>query len=314
MEDTRIMDSQLFESLKGKIVDFRLRPPTGAYRSFFAPRPVEACNRVWGNPVPKSYLASVEDRPDADERGLQVLFQEMDGVGVRIGVMNGRHSPNRAVPVHIEDEDLVRLRERSQGRLVALAGVNLDLPVSDIVDRLDHAVKKLGILGVCMEPGFARTPLYADDEKLFPIYQKILDLGVPLQFMSGPLAGPDLSYTDPVRFDRVGRAFPALPIILGHGAYPYVTEAIALPYRSEMNGMSNFYLSPDVYMFAPGGELYAQAVNNMPNRFLFGSAYSFCGVDSAVRRTFDLPIRAENMPAYMYENAVRLLKLQDFHS
>lgn len=303
------MDSKIYQSLKGKIVDFRLRPPTGAYRTFFAPRPVEACNRVWGNPVPKSYLASVEDRPDADDRGLEVLFQEMDSVGVRIGVMNGRHSPNRAVPVHIEDEDLVALRERSKGRLVALAGVNLDLPIQDINDRLERAVKELGIIGVCMEPGFARNPTYADDEKLFPIYQKIVDLNVPLQFMSGPLAGPDLSHTDPVRFDRVGRAFPTLPIILGHGCYPYVTEAIALPYKSEMNGMSNFYLSPDVYMFAPGGELYADGINAMPHRFLFGSAYSFCGVDSAVRRTFDLPIDPNAMPAYMHENAERLFNL-----
>jgi uncharacterized protein len=304
MTDT---NAQRLARLKGKIIDFRLRPPTGPYRTFFTPQVVNTVNRLLGYPAPASYQTSTNGASDADEKALGVLLEEMDSVGVRIGVMNGRHSVNRPVPVHIEDVNLAQLHAQSGGRLVGLAGVDFDKPVAEIVTGLAIAVRELGMVGVCMEPGLARTPMYADDERLFPIYEQIAELGVPLLFMSGPLAGPDISHTDPVRFDRVARRYSKIPVILGHGCYPYVTEAIALAFKSEVTGLMNVYVSPDVYMFAPGGEAYVQGVNWIPNRFLFASAYSFSGVDTAVRDTVALDIHDEALDAYMYGNAEALI-------
>lgn len=301
------MNDPRFARLKGKIIDFRLRPPTGPYRIFFTDRVVTTVNRLLGYGVPNSYKVSTEDRPDADERALKVLLEEMDRSGVRTGIMNGRHSVNRPIPVHIEDPYMAEISKKAGKRLLGLAGVNFDEPMPTILAKLDTAVKELGMVGVCMEPGLARTPMYADDEKLFPIYEKINELKVPLLFMSGPLAGPDISHTDPVRFDRVARRWSAMPVILGHGCYPYVNEAIALAFKSEVTGLMNVYVSPDVYMFAAGGEAYTKAVNWIPNRFLFASAYSFCGVDSAVEGTLKLDIRDDALDAYMYKNAAAIL-------
>ncbi|MFN0163385.1 MAG: amidohydrolase family protein [Burkholderiales bacterium] len=293
--------------LAGKIIDFRLRPPTGPYRTFFTPNVVGAVNRILGHGVPRSYTISTEPYPHAEDRAIRAVLDEMDSVGVRLGVMNGRHSVNRPVPVHIEDADLAALQARTDGRVLGLAGVNLDKPIPEIVAALDRAVKELGLIGVCMEPGLARTPMYADDERLFPIYEKVVELKVPLLFMSGPLAGPDISHTDPVRFDRVARRYSTMPVILGHGCYPYVTEAIALAFKSEVTGLMNVFLSPDVYMFAPGGQAYVEGVNWLPNRFIFASAYSFCGVDTAVRDTLKLAINDDALDSYMYRNALSLL-------
>jgi len=145
---------------------------------------------------------------------------------------------------------------------------------------------------------------------LSPIYDKVAQLGVPLLFMTGPLAGPDFSYTEPTQFDRMARRYPKVPIILGHGCYPFVHEAIALAYKSEITGMHNVFVSPDVYVFAPGGEAYGQAINWMPRRFLFASAYSFMGVAEAVQRTLALPIGEQALHDYMYRNAAALLQSQ----
>jgi predicted TIM-barrel fold metal-dependent hydrolase len=172
---------------------------------------------------------------------------------------------------------------------------------------LDTAVKELGLVGVCIEPGLARTPMYADDEKLFPLYERVVELKIPLMFMSGPLAGPDISHTDPVRFDRVARRYSSMPVVLGHGCYPYVKEAIALAFKSEVTGLLNVYVSPDVYVFAPGGQTYVEGINWLPKRFLFASAYSFMGVEDAVRDTMNLPIREDALDDYMYRNADALL-------
>ena len=47
-----------FDRLAGKIIDFRLRPPTGPYRTFFTPNVVGNVNRILGHSVPRSYAIS----------------------------------------------------------------------------------------------------------------------------------------------------------------------------------------------------------------------------------------------------------------
>lgn len=293
--------------LAGKIVDFRLRPPTGPYRTFFTPNVVGHVNRLLGHPVPRSYSISTESSPTAEDRALAALVHEMNTVGVRLGIMNGRHSVNRPVPVHVEDAQLAELTKRTNNRVLGLAGIDFDKPMKDVLAGLDTAVTELGLVGVCMEPGLARTPMYADDEKLFPLYERVVELKVPLMFMSGPLAGPDISHTDPVRFDRVARRYSSMPVVLGHGCYPYVQETIALAYKSEVTGLLNVLISPDVYTFAPGGQAYVEGINWLPKRFLFASAYSFMGVEDSVRDTMKLPIRDDALDDYMYRNADALL-------
>lgn len=307
-----MLDSQHISARKarlaGKIIDFRLRPPTGPYRTFFTPNVVGGVNRIFGQTVPRSYTISTEPWPHAEDRAIRALIAEMDTAGVRLGVMNGRHSVNRPVPVHIEDGDLAALTVRTEQRVVGLAGIDFDKPMNEILAALDTAVKELKLVGFCMEPGLARTPMYADDEKLFPLYERIAELKVPMLFMTGPLAGPDISHTDPVRFDRVARRYGTMPVVLGHGCYPYVNEAIALAYKSEVTGLMNVFVSPDVYMFAPGGKAYAQAVDWLPNRMVFASAYSFMGVEEAVRESLKLEVGEDALDCYMYRNAEALLR------
>jgi hypothetical protein len=210
-------------------------------------------------------------------------------------------------PCHVEDEYMASISSDSKGRLVGLAGINLDKPIDVIVSGIDKGVKALGMKGVCIEPGLAKSPMYADDEKLMPIYQKCSDLKVPLLFMTGPFSGPDISYTDPLQFERVSNLFPSLPIVLGHGCYPFVREAIGASFK-HMFG-AGIYLSPDVYVFAPGGEDYVKAINWLPNRCLFATAYPFGNCEQLIEKTFKLPIDPDALPKYMYQNAENLLKL-----
>lgn len=302
------MSDERLARLAGKIIDFRLRPPTGPYRTFFTPNVVGSVNRILGHGVPRSYTISTEPYPHAEDRAIAALIDEMDSVGVKIGLMNGRHSVNRPVPVHIEDKDLAELTERTDRRVLGLAGIDFDKPMNEILAGLDVAIKELGLVGICLEPGLARTPMYADDERLFPLYERVAELKIPLLFMTGPLAGPDISHTDPVRFDRVARRYSTMPVILGHGCYPYVTETVALAFKSEVTGLLNVFVSPDVYMFAPGAQAYVEAINWLPKRFIYASAYSFCGVEESVHETLKLGIKDDALDAYMYRNAEALLR------
>ena len=285
-----------------------MRPPTEPYKGFFAQPIVFAANFSFRVDIPPSYQKSLEgEEGSADDEALGILYEEMDRAGIRIGVMNGRHSDILIKPCHVEDDYLATISEHSQGRLVGLAGVNFDKPMDEIVVGIDKAVKELGMKGVCIEPGLASTPMYAEDEKLMPIYQKCTELSVPLLFMTGPFSGPDISYTDPVHFQRVSENFPGLPIVLGHGCYPFITEAIGVAFKSGFG--AGVFVSPDVYVFAAGGEDYIKGINWIPHRFLFATAYPFGNCEQVVERTLNLPIDKDVLPQYMYENAKTLLKL-----
>ncbi|MBN1380531.1 MAG: amidohydrolase family protein [Deltaproteobacteria bacterium] len=291
-----------------KIIDFRLRPPTYPYKGFFFKEAVYGCCRSYDWPVSPSYVKSLEGEKGAtDDEALELLYKEMDEMDIEIGLMNGRHSDKFIPPCHVEDNYLAELSKHSKGRLWGLAGVNFDKPMNDIISGIEMGVKELGMKGACMEPGLASKPMYADDEYLMPIYKTLADLNLPLLFMTGPFSGPDISYTHPLQFERVAIKFPRLPIILGHACYPYVSETIALAFRSGFT--QNIYVSPDVYMFAPGGSVYAEAINWQPTRYLFASAYPFGNLKDVIERTLALPIKKELLDRYMYSNAAKLLKL-----
>ena len=73
------------------------------------------------------------------------------------------------------------------------------------------------------------------------------DLGVPVFVMSGPTT-PDLRLNDPLAVDTVARAFPTLKIVCCHAFWPNIDGMLAVAFRNE-----NVYVSPDMYIFAPGG-------------------------------------------------------------
>ncbi len=296
--------------MKGKIIDFRLRPPTAPYKGFFPEGIVRFANFRFEVDTPESYEKSLEsDEGAADQAALEILYREIDNAGIRYGVMNGRHSHLLGLSCHVNDDYIAGLAAQSGDRLLGLAGVDGSKPIPETVADIEKAVKELGLKGLCIEPGLFEKPLYADDESLMPIYEKCNELEVPILFMTGPFAGPDITYTDPVQFQHVAETFPDLPLVLGHGAYPFVNEAIGVALKCSAIGSGGVFLSPDVYVFAAGGDLYVKGIQWLPDRFLFASAYPFGNCEQLVERTLALPLNEEAMARYMYENAEDLLGL-----
>ncbi len=296
--------------MKGKIIDFRLRPPTAPYKGFFPEGIVRFANFRFEVDTPESYEKSLESEEGAaDQAALELLYKEIDNAGIRYGVMNGRHSHLLGLSCHVSDDYIAELAAQSGDRLLGLAGVDGSKPIPETVADVEKAVKELGLKGLCIEPGLFEKPLYADDESLMPIYEKCNELEVPILFMTGPFAGPDITYTDPVQFQHVAEAFPDLPLVLGHGAYPFVNEAIGVALKCSAIGSGGVFLSPDVYVFAAGGNLYVKGIQWLPDRFLFASAYPFGNCEQLVERSLALPLDEEAMARYMYENAEDLLGL-----
>jgi predicted TIM-barrel fold metal-dependent hydrolase len=110
----------------------------------------------------------------------------------------------------------------------------------------------------------------ADADLLMPLYEECLTLGLPAFIMSGPTT-PNLGDNHPLAVDVVARTFPKLPIVCCHGFYPRVAGILAVAFRNE-----NVFVSPDMYMFSPGGRLYIEAANGfLQDQYLFGTSYPF---------------------------------------
>lgn len=276
------------------IIDFRLRPPVGGFLDtlmYSAGERRDGFTRTVG----------FEPSPAAQKQSMELLLEEMDQAGVAKGVVVGRLAGTLG---SVPNADVQRIVADHPGRFIGAASID---PTSrkGACDTITAAVKA-GFKLVNIEPGSYPVPMYADDRRLYPIYAHCEDLKVPVIMMVGGTAGPDLSYSDPIRTDRVLADFPQLNVVVAHGGWPWVTEILHIAFRRP-----NMYLSPDMYFSRmPGWEEYVKAADTfLADRTLYASSFPFCPVRDYKEWFERLPIRRENLDKVMGGNAKRLLGL-----
>ena len=207
----------------------------------------------------------------------------MDRAEIGLGVVVGRSTPT----VRVSNHSLAGLVGSAGGRLVGVGSVDPQALGRDgAVAEARRAVQELGLAGINLDAGFYEHAVRADDESLMPIYEACLALGVPAFVMSGPTT-PDLAFNDPLAIDRVAGAFPSLRIVVCHGCYPRIDDMIGVAFRRE-----NVFVSPDMYVFAPGGTRYVEAARGfLGDQLVFGSSFPFRPMAQSVAdfRAFGLP-------------------------
>ncbi len=277
-----------------KIIDMRLRPPF--LHPFFggvAGSPgqdlVRWVNRRVGAADPDSFTAY---------GSLERVLAGMDEAGIAIGVTVGRSTPT----VRVANDDVAALSTQSGGRLIGVASVDpLALGREAAVAEAHRAVRELGLRAVNLDAGFYETPLRASDERLMPLYEACVALGVPAFIMSGPTT-PDLAFNDPLSIDVVAGTFPTLPIVVCHGCYPNIDTMIGVAFRHE-----NVFVSPDMYLFAPGGRRYAEAASGfLRDQLLFGSSFPFRPMRQSVQDLLAMGMEEDVLAGVAGGNAARL--------
>ena len=236
--------------------------------------------------------------PAAQQQSMDLLLEEMEAAGVDAGVVVGRLA---GVLGSVPNEDV---------RQIVAAHPPLHRRGLDRPDRPPAACRTIdqaladGFKLINIEPGSYPVPMHADDRRLYPIYGHCEDVGVPVIMMVGGTAGPDLSYSDPIRTDRVLADFPNLNVVVAHGGWPWVNEILHLGFRRQ-----NLWLSPDMYFSRmPGWEEYVKAADGfLSDRMLYASSFPFCPVREYKSWFESLPIKEENLRKIMGGNARRLL-------
>lgn len=276
------------------IVDFRIRPPLAGFLDtlmYSAGARRDGFTRTVG----------FEPSLAAQEQSMDLLLKEMDEASIDRGVVVGRLA---GVLGSVPNDDVQKIVADYPNRFIGAASID---PTNRVAacETITSAVKS-GFKLVNIEPGSYPIPMYADDRRLYPIYAHCEDMGVPIIMMVGGTAGPDLSYSDPIRTDRVLADFPKLNVIVAHGGWPWVNQILHVAFRRP-----NMYLSPDMYFSRmPGWEEYVKAADTfLADRMLYASSFPFCPVKEYKEWFERLPMKPENIEKVMGGNAKSLLGL-----
>jgi predicted TIM-barrel fold metal-dependent hydrolase len=180
--------------------------------------------------------------------------------------------------------------------------------------ELERGVKELGLRGLKLHP--AVQAFEPNDRRFYPLYEKCVELGVPVLFHSGfgatgaglpGGAGIKLKYCAPIPYyDDVAADFPDLTIILAHPAWPWVEEQIAVALH-KANVFIDFSGWAPRYIPEP---LIREANTRLQDKIMFGSDYPFISPERWLREFEQLPIKDEVRPKILKENAKRALKLE----
>lgn len=181
------------------------------------------------------------------------------------------------------------------------------------VNELERAVTQLGLKGLKLHP--IHQAFFPDNKRFYPLYEKCVELGVPVLFHSGFAAaglgmpgggGMKLKYAAPIpHFDDVAADFPGLTIIMAHPAWPWVEEQIAVALHKP-----NVYI--DLSGWAPRyipQQLINETNTRLQDKILFGSDFPYLPPDRWLAGFDQLDIRDEVRPKVLLENAKRALGL-----
>lgn len=272
-----------------KIIDFRVRPP---YRSFktsklFTRKP--RSEEKWGLPTDPSII----------EESMELFIREMDAAHVVKALV----PPRRAFG--IDNADLVALMQAYPERFIGCPCLDPNLDLSVALKELDDYVINGPCTAIMMEPGKCTEPIYSNDERIYPIYEKCQKEGITVLLSHGGFIPPDMSYNNPMHIDQIAKDFPDLRLVVCHAGWPFAAQMVHVAFSRP-----NIYIMPDMYMVnCAASEDYIKAANYMiSDKLIFGSAYPIMSFQPSIDY-IKANVRPEVHQKIFYDNAMRALGL-----
>lgn len=276
-----------------KIIDFRFRPST--------PEAVNGMLNKNGAFWPMMEIFNYPER--AKPEPIEKIIEQMNQAGVVKGVVTGRDAAT-TYGMQSSNAGILELMAKWPDKFIGFAGLDPHQGMNAVYEL--NEMHKKGMQGAAIDPYLAKIP--ADHRLYYPIYAKCCELDIPIVITTGPatlVKGAVMEDSHPKHIDRVACDFPDLKIVMSHGGYPYVNEAIMVTHRNR-----NVYMDLAEYELAPFADEYIKAANTLiGNKILFASAAPFMDFQEQIKLYEDLPFKQEVLQNIMYNNASKLLKL-----
>ncbi|MFM2078127.1 MAG: hypothetical protein RJA49_2017 [Actinomycetota bacterium] len=176
-----------------------------------------------------------------------------------------------------------------------------------VLRDIQRAHDELGIRGVSLFPSGCNPPLPINDKRMFPVYAKCAELGLPVLCCVG-VPGPRLPMAPQhvELVDEVCWYFPELTFVMRHGAEPWTDLAVKLLLK-----WPNLYYSTSA--FAP--KYYPQAIIDFANtrgsdKVMYAGYFPMgLSLERIFTELQDVPLRDEVWPKFLRLNAARVFGL-----
>lgn len=250
--------------------------------------------------MPAEYMFRDVPEKDMDPTldPIALTLHEMNRHGVEVGLVSASLNP----------ELVARAMAEHPGRFVP----SWTCDPNDGMDGIRALVRAHGELGVraaTMFPSGLMPQVAIDAAQMYPIYAKCVELGIPI-FVTVGIAGPRVpsaSVQHVERLDQVMYDFPDLVFVMRHGAEPWVDLAVKL-----MVKWPNLYYSTTA--FAP--RYYPEPIIEYANtrgahKIVYGGYFPMgLSLERIMAEMRQLPLRDEVWPAFLRDNAARILGLE----
>ena len=275
------------------VIDFRFRP---------------VGSQSWTRDTTFHYLKrmGLEATPSFLQQSPDLMFEEMKAAGIALGVVGvpGPTEIRGLDPIGASgSQDVIDDHPEMFIRFGSVEPSDVDQAVGEV-----RQMGAAGIAGVTIDPSTAKVSRQFHDRALYPLYEQVQECGMLVTTTQSCLLGPYMDDCRPEYVDHVATDFPDLTIVIQHGSWPYVLEAIGVLYKQP-----NVFLVPGQYVhygFAGSNEYIHALRHQCQDQIIFGSVYPNCGSLADLRKTIDewkLPADVERK--YLHENAARVLSL-----
>lgn len=274
------------------IIDFRYRPSTR-----------ESLDSFINHPVYSEYM-KVTPFASKQARSLEDCVEELHRLDIVKAVYTGRDcSGNYAFP---DSNNLVLDCMRKHPDLfIGFYGFDPHRKM-DALRGFRTAVTRDGMRGASIEPCMAG--LRADHALYYPLYAACCEMDVPVIVTAGlapHMPTISLDPMDPRYIDNVARDFPELRILISHGGYPWIIEAMAVAQRNR-----NVYLDFSTCLGKPLANVLIEAAgSSLSDKVVFASANPFVDVSRAVEAFAGLPFAPDIRERIAYFNGCAFLGL-----
>ncbi len=275
-----------------KIIDFRFRPNTP-----------EIINGIKNSAMFKAACEAI----GFEKRIPQPLPEIVEGVrrrGVELAVITGRDC-EVTYNTPSNNSSVLEFVRAYPDLFVGFWGIDPHKGMKSVYEVV-RCVEELGMRGIATDPYLAHIP--PNDARYYPIYSKCVELDIPVFITTAPppqVPRAVTDYIDPRQVDIVARDFPELTIIMSHGGYPFVNEAVFTCMRN-----ANVYMDLSEYELAPMAEVYVQGLNSfIGDKVVFASAHPFVEQEEAIAIYNKMNLKDDVRRKVMYETAAKILKL-----
>ena len=226
------------------------------------------------------------------------IVRLLDEAGVDYGIALAEYNP--IVTGIVPNEYVAEFCSKSE-RLIGFASVNPWL-MPDPARKFEEAVIRLKMRGLKIYPSYEH--IYPNDKRLYPVYRKAEDFGVPVMFHTGSsvFKGSKIKYSNPIYLDDLAVDFPDLKIVMAHGGRGlWYREAYLLAKIHR-----NVYL--EISGLPPKNLLkYFPRLEKIVDKVIFGSDFPGAIIKDCVEGIRSLPLPANFKSKILGENAARIL-------